>query len=59
MDRRRFQPFMPEFMTDLLSGVLVTQSLAGIELNFIRATDRRRLTSYQHLVSNEWFGWVL
>lgn len=29
---------MPEFMADLLSGVLVTQSLAGTKLNFTKAT---------------------
>ena len=41
---------MPEFMADLLPGVLVTQSLAAIELSFIRATRRRRFPPHQHLM---------
>ena len=41
---------MPEFMADLLSGVLVTHSLTATELSFIRATRRRRLPSRQHLI---------
>ena len=34
---------MPEFMADLLSGVLVTHFLTATELSFTRATRRRRL----------------
>ena len=41
---------MPEFATDLLSGVLVIQLLPGIELNFTRATRRWRLPSRQHFI---------
>lgn len=41
---------MPKFTADLLPGVLVTQSLAAIELSFTRATRRWRLPPRQHLI---------
>lgn len=50
IDRRYIYTLMPKFTADLLPGVLVSQSLAGIELSFIRPSRRRRLPSRQHLI---------
>lgn len=51
VDRRYFRTLMPQFATDLLSGLLINLALRRIQLHGTEATRCRCLPPRQHLIN--------